>query len=91
MRLDVEGAVRGIGGDIAEEGFAGILLDKAQALTEEYVGAVAGVGGGYAVVVVGVVEIVVAPGIAGIADAAPSVIDGLVEAALVGAVGLRVT
>ena len=34
---------------------------------------------------------IVAPGIAGIADAAPSVIDGLVEAALVGAVGLRVT
>ncbi|MCY3737110.1 MAG: hypothetical protein OXG13_11945 [Gemmatimonadaceae bacterium] len=67
-----------------------MLLDEAQALAEEHVGAVAVELSRFAVDVVGVVEVVVAPGVADVADAAAVVVDGALEAALVGAEGLAV-
>ena len=90
VRLDVERSVRRVGGDVAEEGPVGVFYDKASALAEEHVRAVALVRGGDAVFEIGVVKVVVAPGIARVADAAAGVVDGFGKAALVRAVGRAV-
>ena len=88
--LHVERAVRGVGGDVAEERLLAMLLDEAQPLAEEHVGAVAGEAFRLAVHVVGVVEVVVPPRVAGVSDAAAGVVDRPLEPALVGAERLAV-
>ena len=84
VRFDVERAVRGVGGNVAVERLLAVLFDEAQALAEEHVGAVALELPRHAVHVVGVIEVVVAPGVADVADAAAVVVHGAFEAALVG-------
>ena len=90
VRLDVERAVRRVGGDVAVERLIAVLFDEAQALAEEHVGAVALEFRGHPVHEVGVVEVVVAPGVADVADAAAVVINGAFEAAFVRAERLAV-
>ena len=90
VRLDVERAVWRVGGDVTEERPVGVFFDKALARAEEHVRAVALVRGGDAVFEIGVVKVVVAPGIARVADAAAGVVDGFGKAALVRSVGRAV-
>ena len=89
-RFDVERAVRGIGGDITEEGLVGIFCYKPHALAKEHVGAIALIGGRNAILKIGVIKVVVAPMVAGIADTATGVVDRFVESTLVRAEGLAV-
>ena len=91
VRLDVERSVRCVGGDVTEERLVGVFFDKALPLAEEYVRAVALVRSGDAVFEIGVVKVVVAPGIARVADAAAGVVDGFGKAALVRPVGRAVS
>ena len=88
--LDVERSVRCVGGYVTEEGPVGVFCDKALALAEEHVRAVAFVRGGDAVFEIGVVKVVVAPRVARVADAAAGVVNGFGKAALVRPVGRAV-
>ena len=90
VRRDVEWPVRRVGGDVREEGRVGVFCDKAPTLAEEHVRAVALVRGGDAVFEIGVVKVVVAPGVARVADAAAGVVHGFGKAALVRPVGRAV-
>ena len=90
VRLDVERSVRRVGGDVTEEGPVRVFFDEAPALAEEHVRAVPLVLRGDAVPEVGVVEVVVAPGVPRVADAAARVVDGFAKAALVRPVGRAV-
>ena len=84
-------AVGGVGGDEGEERLVAAGLDEVDGLVEPDIGAVAGMADGVTVVEVGVVEIVVAPEIGGLSNAAAAVGDYGLEAAVEGAVGIVVS
>jgi len=88
--LDIPRPVGRVARDVAEEALVLVFLDKLHALGEEDVTAEALELLELAVHRVGVVEVVVAPVVGGVADAAAPVRDGVLEAALVRAEGLGV-
>ena len=76
-----------VGGDITEKRLVLVLCDKVHALAKEHVRTIARERRRLSVHKIRIVEIVVAPGVAGIADAAAGVVDRFIKAALVWAVG----
>ena len=91
MLADAVGAVRGVGGDVEQEGFVLIILHEAQGLIKEDVGAVTlefflaylSVKG----TLVGIIKVVIAVVVRGLADAAAFVPEDILEAFVLWAAG----
>ena len=82
--------MRGVGGDIGKERFVFVGLDEFHAFVKPDIGAVTGETPVLAVDDIGIVKIVVAPIIRGLADSAGFVVDGVLESAVFRAEGIAV-
>ncbi len=80
--------MRGIGGDVAEEGSIPMSFDEFQGLVEPNIGAIALIRSVAFMGPVGIIKIVVAPIIGRIPDTAPAVGHHFLKASILGAIGI---
>src|SRR5262249_28170196 len=90
LRWHVEGAVRRVSAQEAEEGRLGIRCNEGKRLFEEDVGAIALELRGHAIREIGVVEIVIAPPVGCLAETSTAVDDACLKSAILWAIGIAI-